>query len=276
MKRAFTKMHGIGNDFVVFDATQAPLQLTAEQARRIADRHFGVGCDEILIVDPPPAADADFGYRIFNADGSESAQCGNGARCFARFVRDRGLTAKREIRIVTRAGPLVLHVLDDGRVRVNMGAPRFEPREIPLQAGVRAQPYALAWNGGQLEFDALSMGNPHMVLRVDDVARAPVAEWAPRLAVHPQFPEGANVGFMQVLARDRIALRVHERGSGETLACGSGACAAVVAGRQRGWLDERVSVQLPGGTLEIEWQGEGRPVFKTGPAATVYEGEIEL
>ncbi len=276
MKRAFTKMHGIGNDFVVFDATESPLQLSAAQARRIADRHLGVGCDEILIVDPPPAVDADFGYRIFNADGSESAQCGNGARCFAKFVRDRGLTAKREIRIVTKAGPMVLHVLDSGQVRVDMGAPRFEPRDIPLRAAVRATGYTLDWNGGTLEFDALSMGNPHMVLRVEDVARAPVAEWAPQLAVHPRFPEGVNVGFMQVLSRSRIALRVHERGSGETLACGSGACAAVVAGWQRGWLDARVSVQLPGGTLEIEWSGEGQPVFMTGPAATVYEGEVEL
>lgn len=276
MKRAFTKMHGIGNDFVVFDATKAPLRLSAERARHIADRHFGIGCDEILIVDPPPAPDADFGYRIFNADGSESAQCGNGARCFAQFVRARGLTAKRDIRIVTKAGPMVLHVLDDSQVRVNMGVPRFEPRDIPLQAPARASSYTLELDGRTLEFGALSMGNPHMVLLVDDVRRAPVADWAPRLAVHPHFPEGVNVGFMQVLSRDSIALRVHERGSGETLACGSGACAAVAAGRQRNWLNDKVSVQLPGGTLQIEWAGEGQPVFMTGPAATVYEGEVEL
>ncbi|MGH8530651.1 MAG: diaminopimelate epimerase [Nevskiales bacterium] len=276
MKRAFTKMHGIGNDFVVFDATQQPLQLTPEQARRIADRHFGVGCDEILIVDPSPSADADFGYRIFNADGSESAQCGNGARCFAKFVRDRGLTTKHEIQIVTSAGPLILHMRSDGQVRVNMGAPRFEPKEIPLLATTRAASYSLEFAGQVLEFGAVSMGNPHMVLRVEDVDRALVAAWAPQLASHTRFPLGVNVGFMQVLAPDAIRLRVYERGAGETLACGSGACAAVVTGQQRGWLGRDVLVQLPGGTLRIAWDGESRPVFMTGPAVTVYEGEIEL
>ncbi len=276
MKRAFTKMHGIGNDFVVFDATRTPLQLTAEQARRIADRHFGIGCDEILIVDPPPSPEADFGYRIFNADGSESAQCGNGARCFAKFVRDHGLTGKREIHIVTSAGPLVLQMQADSQVRVNMGAPRFEPQEIPLAAAARAPSYRLELAGQTLEFGAVSMGNPHMVLRVEDVTRAPIADWAPQLASHALFPQGVNVGFMQISSPEQIHLRVYERGTGETLACGSGACAAVVIGQQRGWLGRDVSVQLPGGTLRIEWDGESQPVFMTGPAATVYEGEIEL
>ncbi len=276
MKIRFTKMHGLGNDFVVFDATRTPLRLTPEQARRIADRHFGIGSDEILIVDPPPGPPADFGYRIYNADGSESAQCGNGARCFAKFVRDRGLTQKNEIHIMTGAGALVLQMQADGQVRVDMGAPRFEPKDIPLLAPARAPSYTLDLEGRTLEFSAVSMGNPHMVLRVEDTERAPVAELGLKLRAHARFPQGVNVGFMQVLARDQIRLRVHERGAGETLACGSGACAAVAVGRARGWLDARVAVRLPGGTLKVEWQGESQPVFMTGPAATVYEGEIEL
>ena len=276
MELTFTKMHGLGNDFVVIDATREPVELTPEQIRFIADRHFGVGCDQLLLVAPPPSPDLDFTYRIFNADGGEVEQCGNGARCFAVFVREKGLTDRDVIRVATAGGPIELKVEPDGQVTVDMGAPRFEPEAIPFVAEERADVYSLAADGQTLEASVLSMGNPHAVLRVDDVESAPVSELGPKLEHHPRFPNRANIGFMQVVDRGHIRLRVWERGSGETLACGTGACAAVVAGRQRGWLDDKVTVSLPGGDLVIRWAGEGQPVMMTGPAVSVFEGRMKL
>ena len=276
MELTFTKMHGLGNDFVVIDATREPVDLTPEQIRFIADRHFGVGCDQLLLVEPPPSADLDFTYRIFNADGGEVEQCGNGARCFAVFVREKGLTDKDVIRVATAGGPIELKVEPDGQVTVDMGAPRFEPEAIPFVADERADVYSLELDGRTVEASVLSMGNPHAVLRVDDVQSAPVTELGPKLEHHPRFPNRANIGFMQVVDRSHIRLRVWERGSGETLACGTGACAAVVAGRQRGWLDDKVTVRLPGGELHIAWAGEGQPVMMTGPAVSVFEGRMTL
>lgn len=269
-------MQGIGNDFVVFDATVVPLHLSVEQARHLADRHFGIGCDQILIVEPAPDASADFRYRIFNADGGEVAQCGNGARCFARFVRDKGLIDRDEIRVITDNGLLVLSLLDEGQVRVNMGVPRFEPAEVPFDAGVRADCYELEVGGESVKLAALSMGNPHAVLRVEDVETAPVHTLGPQIEHHPRFPEHVNAGFMQVIDRSHARLRVFERGSGETLACGSGACAAMVAGVQQGWLANEAEFALRGGILNLSWAGEGEPVFMTGPTATVYEGAINI
>lgn len=270
-------MHGLGNDFVVFDATREPLSLSPEQARHIADRHFGIGCDQILLAEPAPSADVDFRYRILNADGSESAQCGNGARCFLHFVRDLGLTDKEIVRVATRDGVLELQSLADGQVRVDMGVPRLDPAQVPIQAESRSMSYRLMLDEGhEVEFAAVSMGNPHAVLRVDDVDTAPVAELGPRLESHPFFPERANIGFLQVVDRQHGRLRVFERGAGETLACGSGACAAMVAGQLQGWLGESAELVLPGGTLRLEWSGEGQAVYMTGPAQTVYQGEIEL
>jgi diaminopimelate epimerase len=276
MRLKFTKMHGLGNDFVVLDALARPLALTAEQLRRIADRHFGIGCDQILQVEPPRQPDTDFYYRIFNADGGEVEQCGNGARCFMRYMRDRGLTAKRELRVGTRAGVIVPRLEDDGRVTVAMGVPEFEPSRIPFEAQARATSYALEVDGRRLEISALSMGNPHAVQVVPDIERAPVAAEGPLIERHPRFPQRVNAGYMQIVSRRRILLRVHERGAGETLACGTGACAAVVAGVQRGLLDREVSVTARGGDLGISWAGEGKPVMMTGPAELVFEGEIEL
>jgi diaminopimelate epimerase len=277
MKRKFTKMHGLGNDFVMFDATREPLSLTPGQARLIADRHFGIGCDQILLAEPAPTKDVDFRYRILNADGSESAQCGNGARCFLHFVRERGLTDKQTVRVATKCGQLELHMLADGQVRVDMGVPDFEPARVPIAAETRAGTYRLMLDEGhEVEFAAVSMGNPHAVLRVDDVRTAPVATLGPLLEPHPFFPERVNVGFLQVLDRGHGRLRVFERGTGETLACGSGACAAMVAGKLQGWFDPAVELQLSGGTLRLEWAGEGQPVYMTGPAQKVFEGEIEL
>jgi diaminopimelate epimerase len=281
MRRKFTKMHGLGNDFVLFDATREPLRLSAAQARFIADRHFGIGCDQILLVEPPPAPDVDFFYRILNSDGSESAQCGNGARCVLHFVRAQGLTGKESIRVRTIKGIYEMQLLPDGQVRVNMGVPAFEPARIPIAAETRADTYRLMLDEGhEVEFAAVSMGNPHAVLRVDDAARAPVATLGPLLEPHPFFPERVNVGFLQVLDRGHGVLRVYERGAGETLACGSGACAAMAAGRLLDWFDEVVELQLPGGTLRLEWAGpvenKNQPLYMTGPAQKVFEGEVEL
>lgn len=272
----FTKMHGAGNDFVVLNGIRQPVNLTPEQARRIADRHFGVGCDQILVVEPPSAPDADFRYRIFNADGGEVEQCGNGARCFVRYVHDQGLTAKTEIRVETRGGLIVPRLEADGEVTVNMGVPRFEPREIPFAAERRALTYALEVEGESVEISALSMGNPHAVLLVEDVDAAPVSVQGPRIERHPRFPRRVNAGYMQVVDRGHLRLRVFERGAGETLACGTGACAAVVAGILRGLLDSRVRVATRGGELTIAWEGESQPVWMTGPAVTVFEGEMEI
>lgn len=272
----FTKMHGLGNDFVMIDAVTQELSMTPQLARRLADRHFGIGCDQVLVVEPPSSPDVDFDYRIYNSDGGEVSQCGNGARCFAKFVRDRRLTGKHRLRVRTQSGIIVLQVQGDGQVTVDMGAPRFAPSRIPFDATVEACTYALDVDGRMLEISALSMGNPHAVLLVDDVASAPVARLGPLIENHPRFPQRVNAGFMAVAGRDTIVLRVHERGAGETLACGTGACAAVVAGIRRGLLDSRVQVRLPGGELTIEWAGGDAPVMMTGPATTVFHGRIRL
>jgi diaminopimelate epimerase len=276
MKLHFTKMHGIGNDFIVFDATRQALNLSAMQLRQLADRHFGIGCDQILYVEAPSQAGVDFAYRIFNADGGEVEQCGNGARCFARFVRDKGLSTKDELVVSTRSGIIHLYLHNDGQVTVNMGQPRFEPSAIPLLCDTAAPRYCVDIAGTTLHFGSVSMGNPHAVLRVDDVDTAPVASVGAALEQHPLFPKRVNVGFMHIVDRQHIRLRVFERGSGETLACGTGACAAVVIGQRWGALDERVTVALPGGNVDITWDNNQGPVWMTGPAVSVYEGIIQL
>jgi diaminopimelate epimerase len=272
----FTKMHGAGNDFVVFDGVTRPIVLTPEKIRRLADRHFGIGCDQVLVVERPSASGADFRYRIFNADGGEVEQCGNGARCFVRFVRDKRLTAKDEIAVETISGMIYPRLEPDGNVTVNMGVPRFDPAEVPFEAGKRENVYDLEVNGRKVSVTVLSMGNPHAVQVVPEVDNAPVNTQGPLIERHPRFPQRVNAGYMQIMDRGHIRLRVYERGAGETLACGSGACAAVVAGRQRGLLDDKVDVKLLGGTLRVSWAGEGQPVWMTGPAVTVFEGTIDL
>ena len=272
----FTKMHGLGNDFVVIDAINQAVNLSPEQIRFMADRHFGVGFDQLLLVEKPESANADFKYRIFNADGSEVSQCGNGARCFARFVREKGLFAGDEIIVDTDSGQLVLTLSDNDSVTVNMGIPKHKPTEIPLRADQEAQAYSVEINGESVEFGAVSMGNPHAIIQVDDVNLAPVAELGKTLESHALFPERANIGFMQLINRQRIKLRVYERGAGETLACGSGACAAVVVGIGQNLLANEVTADLLRGQLRISWAGRGQPVFMTGPARTVFDGKIAL
>jgi diaminopimelate epimerase len=272
----FTKMHGLGNDFVVIDGINQAIALTPEQCRRIADRHFGIGCDQILLVEKPGRDDVDFRYRIFNADGGEVEQCGNGARCFVRFVHDKGLTDKISIRVETASGVIEPRLLDNGQVTVDMGAPRFAPAEIPFAAETEALNYALKVGQHVIHIAALSMGNPHAVLRVNDLDSAPVDILGAAIESHSRFPQRVNAGFMQVLTPHDIRLRVYERGTGETLACGTGACAAAVAGIRQDWLKSPVSVHTRGGDLIIEWAGTGQPVTMTGPAETVFEGEIEL
>jgi diaminopimelate epimerase len=274
MRLKFTKMHGLGNDFVVFDAISHTVALSAAQFRFIADRHFGVGCDQILLVEKPTRADVDFRYRIFNADGGEVEQCGNGARCFVRFVHEQGLTGKR--RVETASGIIVPRLEADGEVTVDMGAPRFEPAQIPFVADCRATTYPLELAGKTVAISAVSMGNPHAVIVVEDADVWPVEADGPQIETHPRFPARVNAGFLQVLDRHAIKLRVFERGSGETLACGTGACAAAVAGITRGLLDSPVRVVTRGGELSIAWAGEGQPVLMTGPATTVFEGEVEV
>jgi diaminopimelate epimerase len=264
MQLAFTKMHGAGNDFVVIDATQQRFELTQKQIQRLADRHLGIGCDQVLVVEKPRAAGVDFRYRIFNADGGEVEQCGNGARCFVKFVHARGLTARREIRVETLGGPIVPRLEDDGEVSVDMGAPAFEGLE------------KLTVDGQTVELAILSIGNPHAVQVVADAASAPVTIQGPMLERHARFPERVNAGYMQVLDRRRIALRVWERGAGETLSCGTGACAAAVAGILRGLLDSPVRVETRGGALTISWAGGDNAVWLKGPAQTVYEGTVEI
>jgi len=272
----FTKMHGAGNDFVVFDGVSRPVHLTPEKIRRLADRHFGVGCDQVLLVERPTVPGADFRYRIFNADGSEVGQCGNGARCFVRFVRDKRLTTRDEIAVETLSGMIYPRLEADGNVTVDMGVPRFEPDEVPFEASGRENVYDLEVNGQTVSVSVLSMGNPHAVQVVPESDSAPVNTQGPLIERHPRFPQRVNAGYMQVVDRRHIRLRVYERGTGETLACGSGACAAVVAGRQRGLLDDKVDVKLLGGTLRVSWAGEGQPVWMSGPAVTVFEGTIDL
>jgi diaminopimelate epimerase len=276
MKLQFTKMHGAGNDFVVIDATRTPFTPTPQLLQKLSDRRFGVGCDQVLVIEPPSAPGVDFDYRIYNADGSQSGQCGNGARALARYVHESGLSAKDAIRVRTATSTLSLSPAGDGRYSVDMGLPRLQPNEIPFDAPARAPRYTLTLdNGAIVELGAASMGNPHAVLLVDDVDTAPVAEIGGLLQRHPAFGQSVNVGFLQVLSPQQARLRVFERGVGETLACGSGACAAAVVGRLWGLLDARVVLQLRGGELVIEWEGEGRPVLMTGPAETVFKGEIE-
>jgi diaminopimelate epimerase len=276
MELSFSKMHGLGNDFVVIDAMNQQVKLSTPQIRHIADRRRGVGCDQLLLVETSERPDAEFRYRIFNANGREVEQCGNGARCFARFVRHKGLTEASRIPVHTKAGHIELIVQDDGQVTVDMGAPHLAPEDIPFQAMVRAQRYALSVKGETVEIGAVSMGNPHAVLEVPHVDSAPVAKLGPQIESHPRFPNHVNVGFMEIVDRSRIRLRVFERGVGETLACGSGACAAVVIGRIQGALDENVTVELRGGDLVVSWAGEHKPVLMTGPATFVFEGNIDL
>jgi diaminopimelate epimerase len=279
----FAKMHGAGNDFVVIDATREPFTLRAEQLRLLADRHFGVGADQILVVEPPPGPEVDFRYRIFNADGGEVEQCGNGARCFVAFVRRRGLTARRSVRVLTRAGIIEPRMEDDGRVRVDMGAPRLRAPDVPFDAsGLRAvaegalERFELVVDGQALLLSVVSMGNPHAVQRVDDVDSAPVARLGPLLEHHPRFAQRVNAGFLQVVDSHHARLRVWERGAGETLACGTGACAAAVAGILHGWLSSPVHVRARGGELSIAWDGPGHPVLMTGPAVHVFDASIDL
>ncbi len=275
MEIAFAKMHGLGNDFVVIDALSQPVTLDDSQLRAIANRRLGIGCDQILLVEAARHPNTDFYYRIFNADGSEVEQCGNGARCFARFVHERGLSSNDEIAVGTANGDIRLFLEPRGQVRVNMGQPRLAPAEIPFDAATQALSYPLAVDGQTVSIGAVSMGNPHAILLIDEVARAPVARLGPAIEYHPRFPQRTNVGFMTVRDRGHIDLRVFERGAGETLACGSGACAAVVYGRLHDRLDERVEVHLPGGELVISWQGIGEPVWMTGPAVKVFDGRID-
>lgn len=269
-------MQGLGNDFVVLDGMTQRIDLSAPQLRRLADRHFGVGCDQVLLVEKPDSADVDFRYRIFNADGGEVEQCGNGARCFVQFVRDRGLTAKRVIRVETRGGVIEPRLEDDGQVTVDMGLPRFERAEIPYVGGNGDVVQILDVDGVSVPVSVLSMGNPHAVQVVHSVDDAPVLTQGPRIEHHARFPKGVNAGYMQVVDRANIRLRVWERAAGETLACGTGACAAVVSGILLGLLDSPVRVATRGGALTIGWRGGQSPVLMTGPAATVFEGEWQV
>jgi len=288
MKVFFTKMHGAGNDFVVLDATREPLALDAGALARLADRRYGVGCDQVLVVEPSHSPDADFVYRIFNNGGDEVEQCGNGARCFVRYVHDKGLSDKTTLRVRTMNRLLELRLASDGRVTVDMGSPEFDPAQVPFDAAGLAPRvvngfalWPLALDARTIEVGVVSMGNPHAVLDVSQfgaraVDAAPVAQFGPRIETHARFPRKVNVGFMQVVSRRELRLRVHERAAGETLACGTGACAAVAAGIRQGLLDERVDVETRGGALTIEWAGRASPVLMTGPAQTVFEGEIDL
>ena len=276
MKLKFSKMHGLGNDFVVIDGVRQSVHLTPEQIRFLADRHFGVGCDQLLLVEPARQPGVDFRYRIFNADGGEVEQCGNGARCFVRFVHDQGLTAKSEIRVETQAGVIGPRLEADGLVTVDMGVPVFEPARIPFISDTDAPAQPLQVGDRTVAIGAVSMGNPHAVQVVGDVDQHPVAEEGPLIESHPRFPQRVNAGFMAVQDRHHIKLRVYERGAGETLACGTGACAAVVSCIRRGLLDSPVRVTTRGGELSIAWAGAGTPVLMTGPAVTVFSGEIDL
>ena len=275
-KLAFSKMHGLGNDFVMIDAVRQDIRLSADQVRWLADRHFGVGCDQLLVVEPAQAAGVDFRYRIFNADGGEVEQCGNGARCFARFVFEQGLSDKREIRVETQKGIITPHLEDDGNVTVDMGVPVLKPADVPFVSDSDAWVQPLDVAGTTVAITAVSMGNPHAVQVVADVDTAPVAEQGPLIEHHPRFPARVNAGFLQVVDEHHVRLRVFERGAGETLACGTGACAAVVAGILRGLVASPVRVATRGGELTIAWGGVGTPVMMTGPAVTVFTGELTL
>ncbi|MGH8381646.1 diaminopimelate epimerase [Pseudomonas sp.] len=272
----FTKMHGLGNDFMVLDLVSQHAHILPKHAKQWGDRHTGIGFDQLLIVEAPSNPEVDFRYRIFNADGSEVEQCGNGARCFARFVLDKRLTAKKRIRVETKGGIIELDVRNDGQICVDMGPPRLVPADIPFDAPNQALSYPLDVAGQHVELAAVSMGNPHAVLRVNDINSAPVHELGPQIEHHPRFPQRVNVGFIQVIDRHRAQLRVWERGAGETQACGTGACAAAVAAISQGWMDSPLLIDLPGGRLSIEWGGPGKPVLMTGPAVRVFEGQVRL
>jgi diaminopimelate epimerase len=275
MSLSFAKMHGLGNDFVVIDATREPFEPAPALLAQLADRRRGVGCDQILVIEPPPNAGVDFGYRVFNADGSEVGQCGNGARCLARYVELRGLSTKRRLRVQTRTARLETEIGDDGQVRVSLGVPRFEPADIPFLAPRRESRYLLEVPGhGRVHIGAVGLGNPHAVIAVDDVASAPVITLGEALQHHPTYPERVNVGFAERLSPTELRLRVYERGAGETPACGSGACAAVVVGRLWGELAARVQVRVPGGTLQVDWAGEGQPVWLSGAAEVAFYGTL--
>jgi diaminopimelate epimerase len=280
MKLPFTKMHGLGNDFMVLDLTSGEIELSAEQIRRLSHRQFGIGFDQLLQIKSPSSLDVDFDYRIYNADGDEAEHCGNGARCLAKFVYDNGLSNKNPLAVKTLNRILFLNTNENGEVTVDMGSPDFEPANIPFQTDQEAQLYTLsielAGISRDLEFVALSMGNPHAVISVEDLANTAVKDIGEAVGKHPDFPEGVNVGFMQILSHNEINLRVYERGAGETLACGTGACAAVAAGRLLEQLDDKVKVNLTGGQLTVSWQRSESPVLITGPATTVYEGTIEI
>ena len=276
MRLRFSKMHGLGNDFMVIDGVSQKVRLSPEKIRQLADRHFGIGFDQLLVVEAPESPEVDFRYRIFNSDGGEVENCGNGARCFAVFVRDRKLTGKNLITVETAGGMMTLQITENGEVCVNMGVPRLVPAEIPFEAEAQSLTYSLAIDGTTLEISAVSMGNPHAVTLVDDVATAPVATLGPLVERHTRFPQRVNASFMQVVSSDEINLRVFERGVGETLACGTGACAAVVAGNLRQLIGNNVKVNLPGGSLRISWAGPGEPVMMTGPATTVFHGQVKI
>jgi len=272
----FTKMHGLGNDFMVVDMISHHAHLRPEQIRRLADRHLGIGFDQLLLVEPPGKPNVDFRYRIFNADGSEVEQCGNGARCFAVFVKEKKLTNKNCIQVETMKGDIELNINEDGRVLVDMGEPVFEPQKIPFLADTASSVYAIKVSDEEVQLSAVSMGNPHAVIHVEDVKKAAVETQGPLIEAHEQFPEKVNVGFMEVIHKRFIKLRVFERGVGETMACGTGACAAVATGIEQGLLESPVEVKLPGGNLNIQWQGLGTPLFMEGPAVSVFEGKIRI
>ena len=272
----FTKMHGLGNDFMVVDLISQRVHLSPEQIRYLGNRNTGVGFDQLLLVETPQSPDVDFRYRIFNSNGTEVEHCGNGARCFAKFVHDQRLTGKRDISVQTSNGRIMLKMRDDHAVGVHMGEPVLQPDQVPFEATTQAPSYSLEQDGHNYTLGVVSMGNPHAVLVVDDVASAPVFELGSKLEQHPRFPNKANIGFMQIVDRNTIKLRVFERGVGETKACGTGACAAVVVGQQQGLLDTNVTTQLTGGNLAIQWQGPGHHLFMDGPATHVYEGQIKL
>jgi len=276
MKLAFTKMQGAGNDFVVLDGVTQSVELSSAHLKRIADRRRGVGCDQILLLTPPDNPDADFRYAIFNADGSRAGQCGNGARCVGRFLREKRLTRKRELTLLTDGEPLELSITEDGRVFAGLAAPRFSPAEVPFSATEKGSQYPIDVQGQSLSIGALSMGNPHAILMVDDCDRAPVQTLGPLLESHERFPDRVNVGFLQIISRTEVKLRVYERGVGETEACGSGACAAAVHGIQLGLLDSEVTVHLPGGKLAVTWEGHDSRVWLGGPTASVFDGTIVL
>ncbi|MEH6471498.1 MAG: diaminopimelate epimerase [Halopseudomonas sp.] len=276
MQIRFTKMHGLGNDFMVVDLITQRVRFSPERVRKLADRNFGVGFDQLLLVETPTDPDMDFKYRIFNADGSEVENCGNGARCFARFVSRKRLTGKKNIAVQTAKGPLYLTLADNNNVRVDMGAPILEPKQVPFIADATSASHPIDVDGQTYAISAVSMGNPHGVLVVDSVDSAPVDTLGPALEKHHRFPERANIGFMEIVSRNEIKLRVFERGVGETQACGTGACAAVVAGQRLGLLDHQVTANLSGGKIDISWKGDGTSVIMNGSATTVYEGRIQL